>query len=700
MTFTEAQWVRVTGERRCPICDHDGYCSIDAVDGTVLCMRTESDEAVASGGWLHRGDKPLDLPPPPRREKVSTDWGKVAAACRARITPEAVDKLAADLGVDPIALQELGIGTNGIDWTFPMFNADGVVVGVRRRTPRGGKFAMKGAYLGLIRRPQPDRDEVLIVCEGESDTAAMLTLGLDAVGLPGVGTCHDYAAAYAIGRDVIVMLDADDAGAKATARLVPMLVRTAKTVRVVRPPDGIKDARAWLNAGATRADVEAAIAAAPIQQESTPEAAATAPEEESDDAIQFAPWLELLKRPPVHWSVRRLLPKASIAILAGDTQAGKSFLAIDLALRMLCGRNYLGHPTKPGSVVYLCGEGQDGFAARLRAWQQQNSAHPDEAAGRYLEVSDVIPRLGKAHMGKLRNLIAAFAKQHGHAPALVVVDTLSQGLEGDENDAEVTAPVLRGLAKIRQRFGCSFLIVHHVVKGPKLGRDEWHSITLNDVRGSGAITRNADTVLGVHRARDGQAWELVVLKQKDGAKVAPIRFDRLVVETGLVDNFGDRETSCVIVPAAAAAESGETEVQRRSRRAEEQQAAIVEALRSIGGTTTSVRAVTRLVPGQPADLQASFASAICAGLIERKKVQGQRMYALARQGALGAGAPIENMDKCPLAPAESGEQGARGGRATKKPPSAPKRPLGIDGGIPEQPKRRRTRRTRKAGGAA
>lgn len=269
MTFTEAQWVAVTSRNRCPVCNHDSWCSIDAADGTVLCMRNESAEAVASGGWLHRGDKPIDLPAPPKRETVAQDWARVATKCQERIRPEAVAKLAADLGVAPTALQELGIGTNGVDWTFPMLGPDGTVLGVRRRTPAGRKLAIKGAKLGLIRRPHPDRSTNLIVCEGESDTAAMLTLGFDAVGLPGVGTCHDYAAAYAIGRDVVVMLDADDAGAKATARLVPMLVRTAKTVRVVRPPDGIKDARAWLNAGARREDIDAAIAASPLEDADT-----------------------------------------------------------------------------------------------------------------------------------------------------------------------------------------------------------------------------------------------------------------------------------------------------------------------------------------------------------------------------------------------------------------------------------------------
>ncbi len=275
MTHAQAQWVRVTKATPCPVCGHDSWCSIDATDGTVLCMHAKSDRPAPGGGWVHRDVVDQPPPPPPKREKPAHDWAKLAEAYHANLRADELQQFARSLGVDPLALHELGIGRNGVDWTFPMFAADGSVCGIRRRTPSGEKLAMKDASLGLIRRRHRDEGP-LLVQEGESDTAAMLTLGFDAVGLPGCGSCHDIVAVYAIGRDVVVMLDGDDAGTKATARLVPKLLHAAKTVRVVRPPEGIKDARAWLQAGATRAAVEAAIAAAPLEQEATAEPTAEA----------------------------------------------------------------------------------------------------------------------------------------------------------------------------------------------------------------------------------------------------------------------------------------------------------------------------------------------------------------------------------------------------------------------------------------
>jgi hypothetical protein len=417
------------------------------------------------------------------------------------------------------------------------------------------------------------------------------------------------------------------------------------------------------------------------------------------EAVQFTDWLALVERPPVQWMVQRLVPAASIVVFAGDTQAGKSFVAIDLALRLLHGRDFLGHRMQPGSVLYFCGEGQDGFAARLRVWKQQNVPHADEAAGRYLKVSDSIPRLGSAHMQKFRREIELFIKARGHAPALVVIDTLSQGLDGDENDAQVTAPVLRALAKMRQEFGCTFMIVHHVVKGaPPRGKEknDWRAITLNDVRGSGAITRNVDTVLGVHRARDGQAWELVVLKQKDGRSIDPIRFERLPVNTGLFDNFGDEESSCIIIPATATAADVQTPEQQLAEVRAQQRSAILATLRSLGGTVNGVREVTGLIPGPPKELEAAFQGAVSSGEIIPKKVRGQRTYVLAEQGAHGAPAYREKHTGAPPSPENDG-MGAAGGGNDCKPQSAPRRPLDMDDGQAEQPK---GRRRSKVGGIA
>lgn len=274
------------------------------------------------------------------------------------------------------------------------------------------------------------------------------------------------------------------------------------------------------------------------------------------DAIRLLEWGEVAELPMVLWQIRPLLPERSMVLLAGDTMMGKSFIAVDLSMRLVHNRPFFDRKVRPCSVLYLCGEGQQGLTARLRLWRELNGATVAEAEDRYCLISNRIPELNAKSAPNLRKLVAAIVDRKGHAPGLVIVDTLSQALDGDENESGVTAPVLRALASLRDEFGCTVLVIHHVVKRDQKqafdrdGNERWFPLTLNQIRGSGAITRNMDTVLGVQGAKGNPSvFELIVLKQKDGENCEPIRFQRLPGQTGRKDEDGVPETSCVLVLA-------------------------------------------------------------------------------------------------------------------------------------------------------
>ena len=57
------------------------------------------------------------------------------------------------------------------------------------------------------------------------------------------------------------------------------------------------------------------------------------------------PYLDI--QPSVRpWLVKRVLPRKGVAFLVGASKAGKSFLAIDFALRMASGAKVLGNELK------------------------------------------------------------------------------------------------------------------------------------------------------------------------------------------------------------------------------------------------------------------------------------------------------------------------------------------------------------------
>jgi len=96
-----------------------------------------------------------------------------------------IGRLATKLGVSVAALRELGAGWDGKAWTFPEKNEAGLIVGVSRRFEDGGKRFARGGRRGLTYSDRWNNGSgpVLIV-EGQSDTAAGITLGISTIGRP------------------------------------------------------------------------------------------------------------------------------------------------------------------------------------------------------------------------------------------------------------------------------------------------------------------------------------------------------------------------------------------------------------------------------------------------------------------------------------------------------------------------------------
>lgn len=291
MTFA---WRQVTRDRPCEACHKSDWCA-RAPDGAIVCERCPDPPAgyyVAkrrgagaifrpigsgggaqsvrdSGGAATRGNGHAGPARP------ATDWAREAEACRQRIEPARVDELVARLDVTPDSLRAVGVGWALADdlqrwragfagdgprpdgcFTFPERDGGGRVVGLSLRSPDGGKGFPAGAERGLVvpasLRTRPD--PVLIV-EGATDTAALDTLGVAAVGRPSNSGGAADLARLLDGRAVLVVGERDAKtsgawpgrdGAKAVAQR--LAAERGEPVAFALPPDGVKDVRAWLEA--------------------------------------------------------------------------------------------------------------------------------------------------------------------------------------------------------------------------------------------------------------------------------------------------------------------------------------------------------------------------------------------------------------------------------------------------------------------
>jgi hypothetical protein len=192
------------------------------------------------------------------------------------VDPGELHAFALDLGVSTDSLVRLGIGHAGVDvlrdleirfarsaWCFPMCDHVGRVIGIRLRLPGGRKLSVKGSRCGLFIPTDVDGDGPLLIAEGETDTAALLTLGARAIGRPGALTCMAATATYAERHRearVVLISDADDVGRDGAMSLSRALRERGITSTIIEPPAA--DVRAWLNAGATKGALRELVAAA------------------------------------------------------------------------------------------------------------------------------------------------------------------------------------------------------------------------------------------------------------------------------------------------------------------------------------------------------------------------------------------------------------------------------------------------------
>ena len=164
------------------------------------------------------------------------------------------------------SLKRLGLGWTGSAFTFPMQDGLGRVRGIRRRFPNGKQCAVKGSKNGIFVPTNLRHTGLLLVCEGASDTAALLDLGFEALGRPDCQSARKGVLRHVRKKRpkaVVVVADNDQPGRKGAWSLARALTLHCRHVRVITPPESIKDAREWKRQGATRADVDAIILHSP-----------------------------------------------------------------------------------------------------------------------------------------------------------------------------------------------------------------------------------------------------------------------------------------------------------------------------------------------------------------------------------------------------------------------------------------------------
>ncbi|WP_051357799.1 AAA family ATPase [Leisingera caerulea] len=224
--------------------------------------------------------------------------------------------------------------------------------------------------------------------------------------------------------------------------------------------------------------------------------------------------------------IKGWLGRAEFSMLYGPSNAGKTFVALNIANHVARNLEWNGQRVRGGPVVYFAAEGGRSLGNRLVALPGGASANlhlVPEPIDLYSDELDVhaIVQLAKDILGD------------GENPALIVIDTLARSIGGaDENTGTDVGLLINRVDYIRRATGANVMLVHHTGKDIERG-----------ARGHSSLRAAVDTEIFCGK-KDGQRY-IEATKQRNVETGAQLPFQLEPHFLGL-DTDGDKKTTCYV----------------------------------------------------------------------------------------------------------------------------------------------------------
>lgn len=410
---------------------------------------------------------------------------------------------------------------------------------------------------GLYRRVEfnelKSTDEPVFILEGEKDVDTARGFNLVATTNSG-GARHwrpDHAEMFA-GLDVVIPVDNDDAGRDRGEIIAKSLRRIARSVRVLdwaaAWPDAPKgaDLTDWKEQRGGTAESLAQIVAG--LQPWTPR-----PFESRFGLIMWGDHAQPGEE--YEYLVEDLIPTREPVLIQGESQSGKSFKTMGLALAGAQGVEFFGHRVfKPFGVVYCAYEAGKGFRARLRAHASHFGI--DATAPIPFGVLTKPIDLWSAEVNTdqlIAEILGVVDARFGDVPlGAVVIDTHNRANPGaSEIDSKDVSRIIDRYSRIMEKTGAGIWIIGHKnAAGKHRGNEQLY----NNIETAIDISRKTEegpdkTRVPVLDHAGRQIRVATVLKQREGADGAKWEFVLSTVEVG-VSRYGKPRTSCVVARPA------------------------------------------------------------------------------------------------------------------------------------------------------
>jgi hypothetical protein len=183
------------------------------------------------------------------------------------------------------------------------------------------------------------------------------------------------------------------------------------------------------------------------------------------------------------WIVNGLIAEGRLVALYGPAKTGKSLLALEMAICVANGYEFLGHPTRQCNVLYLDYENQPIQDIQPRIKKMGFSSHELDNVV-YLSSPTELPKLDTASGGQHLAAIVDAQKI-----GLVILDTLSRTIAGEENDNGTWTKFYQHTEILLKKRNVSLLRIGHTGKD-QYKKERGGSALQSDVDAMWVISKN------------------------------------------------------------------------------------------------------------------------------------------------------------------------------------------------------------------
>lgn len=246
---------------------------------------------------------------------------------------------------------------------------------------------------------------------------------------------------------------------------------------------------------------------------------------------------ELEAMPPARWLVHETISEEGLSIVYGEPGAGKSFVVLDMALRIALGLDWHGARIRQAGVLYIAGEGARGIGKRVAGWRLHHGLDTSHAHFALLPVA--VQFMDDADIAKLLHTIDEAVRKLDFPIGLVVIDTVSRAIAGvDENSQDTMSGFVRACDRVKDHIGGAVIGVHHSGKDKDRG-----------MRGSSVLLGACDAAIRLSKSE--RLITLACEKQKDAEEFRPLYMELHPVEwtDDNTNEYGDAHTTLVPIRA-------------------------------------------------------------------------------------------------------------------------------------------------------